>query len=45
MSAFWIVGILLNIVFFAAAMYWIVKEWKKNSAKNKSREGDGQNHK
>lgn len=30
MSVFWIVGILLNIVFFAAAMYWIVKEWKKN---------------
>ncbi len=40
MSMFWIVGIIANIVLFAVAMYWIVKEWKKNDFKRKQRDLD-----
>lgn len=32
MSLFWIIGIVINVVFFALAMYWIVKQWKLNKS-------------
>lgn len=40
MSMFWIIGIIANVIFFAVAMYWIVKEWKKNNSKRKQQGSD-----
>ena len=40
MSMFWIAGIIANIVFFGAAMYWIVKQWKQNKASRQQQNSD-----
>ena len=29
MSAFWIVGIGINVVLLAALIYWVVKNWRR----------------
>lgn len=41
MSVFWIIGIVLNAVFFALAMYWIIKQWKLNKSDHQPRDLDG----
>ena len=40
MSMFWIIGIVLNAVFFALAMYWIVKQWRLNKPGRQRRDDD-----
>jgi len=40
MSMFWIIGIIANVIFLALAMYWIVKEWRKNDSRHKPRNSD-----
>lgn len=40
MSIFWIIGIVINVVFFALAMYWIVKQWKLNKSSRQQRNSD-----
>jgi len=40
MSLFWIIGIVLNAVFFALAMYWIVKQWRLNKSGRQRRDSD-----
>jgi len=40
MGMFWIIGIVLNAVFFALAMYWIVKQWRLNKSGRQRRDSD-----
>ena len=42
MSWFWIIGIVINVVFFALAMYWIVRQWKLNKSDRRERDSDDQ---
>jgi len=28
MSAFWAIGIVINVTFVVLAMYWVIKQWK-----------------
>lgn len=30
MSAFWIIGILANVLLLGVGIYWVVKNWKRS---------------
>lgn len=41
MNAFWIAGIAINLVGFAAVVFWARKAWKQSDDERRRRDGDG----
>ena len=41
MSAFWIIGIAINLLLLVAGGWWIVKNWKQDDEPKPRRDGDG----
>jgi hypothetical protein len=37
MSAFWIIGILANVLLLGVGIYWVMKQWKQNDPKRRQR--------
>lgn len=41
MSAFWIIGILANVLLLGVGIYWVVKNWKRSDPKHGQRDTNG----
>lgn len=42
MSAFWIIGIAINLLLLAAGRWWIVQNWKQGDEPKPRRDDDGE---
>jgi hypothetical protein len=38
MSAFWIIGILANVLLLGVGIYWVVKNWKRSDPRSRREE-------